>query len=78
MVIANIIGVIIIIVLVCIAFYAFINIIKFFLLFYARHCKYCDHTMDFKGYHTDKGEHYYTFHCPHCGAWDKVKRDELL
>ena len=75
---SNIIGWTLIVVLLFIAFYALLNIVKFLIMFHARRCKYCGHIMIYKKHHVDRDEDSYDFHCEHCGAWERVKREDMF
>jgi predicted RNA-binding Zn-ribbon protein involved in translation (DUF1610 family) len=54
--------------------------INFWERFCKRKCPYCGKTMHYKGlrYDNDHEENdRYIFHCPHCGAWEEVKVNEV-
>ena len=78
MITMNIIGWILLISTIVIVFYILACIARAILLFHTRHCKYCDHIMSFKRKKEEDGKIIYDFHCDHCGAWDRVTREELL
>ena len=52
--------------------------VHFYLWFHCRSCKYCHHTLEHKGLRDDDKGGHYLFHCPHCGAWEEVPRDEFF
>ncbi len=74
----NIIGWILLVVLLFIAFYALLNIIKLMIMFHARRCKHCGHVMEFKKHNAVGKEETFDFHCTHCGAWERVSKQEML
>lgn len=34
--------------------------------------------MVFKGFKNSDGKEVYDFHCNHCGAWERLTRDEMF
>ena len=52
-----------------------INFLKFF---YWHKCKHCHHTMNYKGLKEDDNNGHYLFHCPKCGAWEQIPREEFI
>lgn len=49
----------------------------YFVFFRWRSCKHCHQTMDYRGGKGDNDDEYYLFHCPKCGAWEKVPKEEF-
>ena len=78
MTVTSIIGWILLISTIIIVFYILACIARALLLCHARRCKYCDHTMTFKRKMVGVVETIYVFHCDHCGAWERVTKEELL
>ena len=57
---------------------AFLIITSQYLLFFKwRSCKHCHHNMEYKGLKEDNNNGHYLFHCPECGAWEQVPREEF-
>ena len=52
--------------------------LQFLLFFHWRKCKHCNHNMDYRGFKDDDDNGHYLFHCPECGAWDQVPREEFF
>lgn len=74
----NIIGLVLLaLVFICLAALLVVGL-HFWLWFHCRSCKHCHHTLEHKGLQEDADGDYYLFHCPHCGAWEKVPRDEFF
>ena len=46
--------------------------------FNCRKCKFCHHIMDYKGLREDNNNGHYLFHCPKCGAWEQVPKENLF
>lgn len=74
----NVLGWILLVVLLFLAFYVLLNIIKVLLMFYARRCKYCGHIMVYKSRHLENEGTSYIFHCEHCGAWERVSKEDMF
>lgn len=71
----------IILVLLGIVMLMFLNIfIGIALAFYNRKCPYCGKRMKHMRDNYDQRGHVeeYNFHCPHCGAWEKVTPMEMI
>lgn len=73
-----IIGYICLLILVLIAFFAIIIGAHYLSWFHMRTCKHCSHHLEYKGLKEDKGEGHYLFHCPHCGAWEQIPKEEFF
>ena len=57
---------------------AFLIITSQYLLFFKwRLCKRCNHNMEYKGLREDSDNGHYLFHCPHCGAWEQIPKEEF-
>jgi len=52
--------------------------IKYLAWFYFRPCKHCGHNMKYKGLKEDSESGHFLFHCPHCGAWQQIPRQEFF
>ena len=50
---------------------------RFVLLFNHRPCPHCYADMTFRGEKERKEGNIYLFHCPKCGAWEEVPKEEL-
>ena len=58
---------------------AFIFLSMQFLLFFKwRKCNHCHHTMEYKGMKEDDNNGHYLFHCPKCGAWEQVPKEDFF
>lgn len=51
---------------------------QFLLFFKRRKCKYCHHTMEYKGMKEDDNNGHYLFHCPKCGTWEQVPKEDFF
>ena len=72
------IGAIIVLILIVIAFACLILTLQWLAWFHWRSCKHCNHTMEYKGLKPDDGNGHYLFHCPNCGAWEQISKEEFL
>ena len=52
--------------------------LHYFSWFHWRPCKHCGHHMEYKGLKEDTGDGHFLFHCPHCGAWQQIPKQEFL
>ena len=60
-------------------FFAFAVIgLQYIVWFHWRTCKYCSHNMEYKGLKEDGDNSHYLFHCPHCGAWEQIPKEEFF
>ena len=46
--------------------------------FQMRPCKHCGHTLEYKGLKEDSDNGHYLFHCPKCGAWEQIPKEEFF
>ena len=46
--------------------------------FHWRPCRHCGHHMEYKGLKEDDKEGHYLFHCPYCGAWEQIPKEEFF
>lgn len=46
--------------------------------FHWRPCKHCGHSMEFKGLKPDENNGHYLFHCPKCGAWQQIPKEDFF
>lgn len=74
----EVVGTVLMAILLIIVFYVLLCIAKLIMVFHARRCKYCDHIMIYKSSKEENGETFYTFHCEHCGSWEKIPEEELF
>lgn len=62
------------------AIFSFISLvilgIRILNLFNFRKCK-CGHIMAYRGLKEDGSDGYYLFHCKHCGAWEKISKEDF-
>lgn len=56
----------------------FIVTLQYLVFFKWRNCKYCHHHMDFRGLKEVDDNSHYLFHCPNCGAWEQIPKEEFL
>ena len=60
-------------------FFAFAVIgIQYLVWFHWRGCKHCGHTMEYRGLKDDNDNGHYLFHCPHCGAWQQIPKEQFF
>ena len=78
MIVLKIIGAVIAFTVAVIFFAFFIVGIHYLVWFHRRSCKYCNHTLEFKGLKEDDGNGHYLFHCPECGAWEQIPKEEFF
>jgi peptide subunit release factor 1 (eRF1) len=78
MAILSLLGYVLLAVLAVIVFMFLVVGLKFVTWFYLRHCKHCHHTMDYKGEKEDDNNGHYLFHCPKCGAWEQVTKEQFV
>lgn len=74
----SIIGCIIAAVFLIVLFACSVFVAQYFVWFHWRLCKYCHHSMEFKGLKEDSDNGHYLFHCPKCGAWEQIPKEEFL
>lgn len=78
MTITNIIGIALMVLFGALVLYILITVTKIFMMIHVRRCKYCNHVLEFKNCKEDDNGSYYEYHCPHCGAWEKVSKKEMF
>lgn len=78
MIVLKIIGVVIALVVGVLFFAFFVVGLHCLVWFHWRQCKYCCHTLDYKGLKGDDDNGHYLFHCPECGAWEQIPREEFF
>ena len=74
----NTLGIIFLVIFVAIAIACIIFVVHFYVYFHCRLCKYCHHTLEFKGMKDDDEGGHALFHCPHCGAWEQVSKQDFF
>ena len=77
-VITIIIGTILILLIVILVFACIACAIHWYTWFYWRPCKHCGHTLEYKGLKDDNDNGHYLFHCPKCGAWEQIPKEEFI
>lgn len=66
-------------VIICVFGFTFMYIaIVYISWFRWRRCKHCNHTLEYKGLKPDNENGHYLFHCPNCGAWEHVPKEEFI
>lgn len=72
---------VVVVVLACVLIFIVANIAMGLLFaFYNRKCSYCGKRTKYQYKRTNVrgGVEEFVFHCPHCGAFENVKPDELM
>jgi hypothetical protein len=52
--------------------------VQYLWLYHCHRCKYCHHRMKFRGFKENEDESHYLFHCPECGAWEQIPKEEFF
>lgn len=78
MTVLNIIGWIVALLFMLVLFACTIFVFQYLCWFHWRPCKHCGHNMEYRGLKEDSDNGHYLFHCPKCGAWEQIPREEFL
>ena len=78
MTVLNIIGCIFAAVCLIVLFACMLFALQYFVWFHWRSCKHCYHTMKYKGLKEDNDNGHYLFHCPKCGAWEQIPKEQFF
>ena len=49
-----------------------------FILFKMHKCSHCGSYMQYRGLKDDNDSGHFLFHCPKCGAWQSIPKEEFL
>lgn len=74
----TVIGFIIAAIIMVAAFACLIVVLQYIMWFHGKQCKHCKHTMEYRGLKPDENNGHYLFHCPHCGAWQQIPREQFF
>lgn len=78
MVVLEIIGLLFLAVLLIFLFAVLAFLPFYYVCFYWQSCDKCGCTMEYKGCKEEDGTSYYIFHCPKCGAVQKLHKDGFM
>ena len=65
-------------ILLIVFFGCFIFTVQYLWMYHCHKCPHCKHFMEFKGLKEDNENGHFLFHCPKCGAWEQVPKEEFL
>jgi hypothetical protein len=74
----NIIGFIFAALCLIVLFACFTFILHYLSWFHWKPCKHCGHNMEYRGLKEDNENGYYLFHCPKCGAWQQIPKEQFF
>ena len=77
MIVLKIIGIMLLAILLIIVFVVFTLAPRLYVLCNRRKCKHCKHYMEYKGLKEDNNNGHYLFHCPNCGAWERIPKEDF-
>lgn len=77
MIVLKIIGIMLLAILLIIVFVAFTLATRIYVLCNRHKCKHCKHYMEYKGLKEDTNNGHYLFHCPNCGAWEQIPKEDF-
>ena len=63
---------------VIILFGCFIFTIQYLIVYHCHRCPHCRHFMKFKGFKEDDRNGHFLFHCPKCGAWESIPKEDII
>ena len=56
----------------------FLFTVQYIWMYHCHKCPHCGKYMEFRGLKEDEDNGNFLFHCPKCGAWEQVPREEFL
>ena len=74
----TILGIICLVVIGVVLIVCFVFVTHYLMWFHCKLCKYCNHTMEYKGLKEDGCNGHYLFHCPKCGAWEEIAKEDFF